>query len=459
MKKTIFVVAILFLCQKVAPGQEVETITVDEPQEVETITLDTAVDIALENNFQLAIEENLLELADDRITGEKADFLPSLSARFGANKGIGGRFLEGTDVFVETQSNTFGGSISTNLVLFSGFANINSLRNARYAKRSQKQNVEWTRETIIFETASRFLQVLLNKELLEIARENLELSLKTLEQVEIQTEVGSRPIVDLYTQQAAVANNRLTVTNRQNALELSRLALIRVLQIDPLDKYRFVIPEINIDVVTAKDYELPDLIAVALDNRSDLQSEKYNIQAIKYQLEVAESRYYPTLSFGASISSRYNFVPNAGLASFEDQFFEGNLRKSLGFSLSISIFNNLDIRTSVQAQKINYKNAKLALQDTRLQVVQEVKQAYSDYYAILERLQATKAALKAARKAYEAEQARYEVGAGTLIQLTEAQANFVEAQSNRAQAVFNFIFQKKLLDYYLGKLDKNISFN
>lgn len=426
-------------------------------QEAQTITLDAAVDLALENNFRLAVAKNNLELADDRITGEKADFLPSLSANASYRKSLGNSFIPGTNDFTSQAFSSYNASASANITLFSGFANINSLRNAQYQKKTQEQNVQWTRETIIFNTATAFLQVLLNKELLEIANENLEASLKTLNQVQIQTDVGSRPIVDLYNQQATVANNRLQVTNRENALELSRLALVRIIQIDPLKDYRFVIPDVNIGATKANDYELEQLIATALENRSDLQSAKYNIKSIKYQLNVAQSRYYPTLSLGASISSGY--TPALENLTFEDQFFDYQISKGFGLTLRIPIFSGLDTRTSVQAAKINYKNAKLNLEDTRLEVIQQVKQAYSDYQAILERLQATNAALKAARKAYEAEQARYEVGAGTLIQLSQANAQFVEAQSNRAQAVFNFIFQKRLLDYYLGKLNKNISFN
>lgn len=453
MKKIILPILVLFLFfSSHAFSQTVQTITVNE-----------AINLAVKNNYQLKVAINRVKLADHRVTGEKADFLPSLSASVNARRSISNQFIPGTNDFVSGSVDRLGATLNSSIVLFSGFANIYSLRNAQYEKKTQKQNVQWTKETIIFNTATAFLQVLLNKELLEIARENLQASLKTLEQVDIQTDVGSRPIVDLYNQQATVANNRLQVTNRENTLELSRLKLVRILQIDPLKEYRFEIPEVNVDEVTAGDYELQQLIATALESRADLQGAVYNIQAIEYQLELAESRYWPTLSFSASIGSGYSpsFVNRltGEDISFGDQFFDARINKGLGFSLRIPIFSNLDTRTNVQAAKINFKNAKLNLEDTRLQVIQEVKQAYSDYQAILERLQATEAALKAARKAYEAQQARYEVGAGTLIELSQTNAQFVEAKSNRAQAVYSYIFQKRLLDYYIGKLNKNISFN
>jgi outer membrane protein len=45
-----------------------------------------------------------------------------------------------------------------------------------------------------------------------------------------------------------------------------------------------------------------------------------------------------------------------------------------------------------------------------------------------------------------------------LIELSQSNANYVQAQSNRVQALYNFIFQEQLLDYYIGRLDTNIEF-
>jgi len=74
-------------------------------------------------------------------------------------------------------------------------------------------------------------------------------------------------------------------------------------------------------------------------------------------------------------------------------------------------------------------------------------------------LESSERAVIAAERALETEQQRYEVGATTLIELNLANANFVQAQSNRIQAVYNFVFQEKLLDFYIGRLDNNLQFN
>lgn len=418
------------------------------------ITLQKAIDIALENNYQLKVAENNVELSKKEVLSNKADYLPSVDANLSGNRNIGRTFNQNTGQITDRSNNSMRTSISASLPIFSGLENLHSLKSSRFDQKSSEENRDRVREDIIFNTASNYLQFILDKKFLEIDKENLEASRKTLEQVRAQVDVGSRPKVDLYNQEATVANNELAVVNSQNALKSSRLNLIQTLQIDPLKEYSFVAPEIETQQITPKSYDLEQLVATALENRSDLQSEKFNIQSIKHQLSATRGSLYPSLSLSGTLSSSYSELQQL---DFQDQFFDININRSLGLSLSIPIFGNLDRRTNVQSQQINYKNAKLNLQNIRLQVVQEVNQAYNDYESYQKQLQSSKKALEAAERTYQTQKQRYEVGAGTLIELSDANAQYVEAQANRAQSFFRVIFQQKLLDYYIGKLDQDVT--
>lgn len=427
-----------------------------QAQQVQEISLQEAIDIALENNYQLKVASNNLDFANQQVLSEKADYLPSLSADVSGNRNIGRSFNENTGEITTETNNSFRSSLNAQMPIFSGFENLHSLRSSQYDKKSREENLQRVRENIIFNTASNYLQFILNKKFLEIDRENLEASRQTLKQVQAQVEVGSRPTVDLYNQEAIVANNELAVVNSENALETSRLELIQTMQIDPLKEYEFTTPEIDEQNIQATDYNLEQLVATALENRSDLKGEKFDIQSIKHQLSAIRGSLYPSLSLGASLSSSYSELQPF---DFSDQFFDQNINRSIGLSLSIPIFGNLNRRINVQSQLVTYKNSKLNLRETELQVVQEVNQAYNDYKSYIKQLDASAKALQAAERSYQTQKQRYEVGAGTLIELSDANAQYVEAQANRAQALFRVIFQQQLLDYYIGKLDPNISLN
>ncbi|MFD2532085.1 TolC family protein [Gracilimonas halophila] len=430
-------------------------------QEQRTITLQEAIEIALENNYQLKQARNNLDLADHQIRSEYADFLPSVNGNLSGSRRTGqqfisDRFSEGLDPFVDITSQSISGNLSANIPLFNGFENINSLRASEQSKISDEESLRRSREQVIFNTASNYLQVLLDMELLEIRRENLENSQKQLEQVQAQVEVGSRPTVDLYNQEAQVANEELLLTQQENSLKFSKILLVRQLQIDPMGDYQFTVPEMESEINTEvlESYSLSELIDQALLNRSDLKSTIADIRSLEYQLQIAKNNLLPSVSANAGLSTSYSdqYSLLGESVAFSDQFFDQRINRSFGFSVSIPIFQNWNRMYNIESSKVQLKNAELNLDNSRLQVIQEVTQAYNDYTSYQKQLSASEKSLIASERAFETQQERYNVGSSTLIELSQAQASYVEAQSNYTQATYNLIFQEKLLDYYLGKL-------
>lgn len=438
-----------------------------QAQEVQKISLQEAIDLALENSIELQKASNNLDLVEEQKFSAKADFLPSLNASLNGNKNVGRQFIESEVSFEEVTSNSISGSVNTSIPIFQGFQNILSLRNSRKDVKRQQNSLERTRERVIFNAASGYLQVLLEKQLVDIARENLEASRQQLQQVEAQVEVGSRPSVDLYDQESQVANNELELINRENALEISRTQLIRTLQLDPLGTYNFASPEVQVEDVNKSELDLQDLTERALTNRKDLRSQELLIETLQNDLKQTKYSLYPSITASAGISTSYqdlyrSFDPGTGQlgpVDFSDQFFDQRISRFAGFSISIPIFNNWNQRLSIQQAQVNYKNAQLDLKDQRYGIREEVRQAYNDYRSYTQRLESSQKALQAAERSYETQQQRYEVGSSTLIELTNASARYTEAQSNLASALYNLIFQEKLLDYYLGQLDQEMTLN
>ena len=465
----------------------------------EKIDLQEAIDLALQNNFSLKQTKNNLSASEVQLLSNRSDYLPEINGSFSGFRNAGQQFNNATGEFGDFTINGVNTSVNASYTIFDGFQRYNNMQSAKLQSEASSEDVERTKEDVIFETSQAYLQVLLDKELLRIAEENLENSRMQLEQVQAQVEVGAVPISDLYNQESTVAQAELDVTNNRNNLRNSKVALVRQMQIDPLQNYTFESPDTENKNILPENYELRSLVRVALENRSDLESQEHTIEATKHDLESAKGTLYPSLSISASYGTSFNdqttqpmlvtdnngdpvtqqnFIPvvddngnpvgdqfilqeqpvtervDVGIGT---QFLTRNVNRNFGFNLNIPLFNTFDRRNTIQQQKISFKNAKLELENTRLQVIQDVTQAYSDYVAVTDRLKSTERALKAAEKAYETEQERYKVGAGTLLEVSDAQTQFVEARANRAQAVFNFIFQEKLISYYTGTLDENIT--
>lgn len=430
--------------------------------DIRIITIDDAIAIALENNYALKQAKNELDLADDLIFSEKADFLPSVSASMNGSRTTGqqfifDRFSEGLDPFVDISSQSISGGMNASINLFTGFNNILTLKSSQSNKESREQQYERAKELVIFNTATRYLQVLLDKELLAIAKQNLETSTTQLEQVQAQVELGARPMVDLFNQEAQVANDELVVTQRENTQSLNSLLLIRQLEIDPLGTYDFIVPDLTLNDLPWMDLNLKTLVDEALSIRSDILSAEASILSLRYQTQVTKNSLLPTLRASASLSSRYSdqYSIAGSEVSFSDQFFDQQVNRSLGLSFSVPLFNNWNRMYSIQSSQVQLKNAELNLDNSKMQVIQEVTQAYNDYSSYVKQLDASEKSLVASERAFQTQQERYNLGASTLIELTQAQSAFVSAQSSYTQALYNLIFQEKLLDFYLGKLKGN----
>ncbi|REL38372.1 TolC family protein [Rhodohalobacter sp. SW132] len=425
------------------------------------LTLNDAIQLALENNYQLKQADNNLDLADTRIWSARADFLPSLSANFNGSRDAGLQFIQEDLAFEDRSSLRLSGGLSSQVTVFNGFSNIASLRQSEINRDAQELDLQRLRESIIFDTASRYLQVVLDKELLKIAESSLEASESQLQQVEAQVEVGSRPTVDLYNQEATVANDELAVIQSENSLEVSIARLIRIMQDPEITDIEVSVPDTDELALMPVELDMDEMIESALQSRRDYLAQEKTIESNEQNRRIVRADFMPSLTFSASIGSNYSDqrVLLGETIPFGDQFFDQNVTRSVGFSLSIPIFNRWNTRANYQNAQVQLKNSELELDNIRFQISEEVRQAYNDYIAISKELESTEKSLIAAERAYETEQQRYEIGSTTLIELNQANANYVQAQSNRIQSVYNFIFQEQLLDFYIGRLDESLEFN
>jgi outer membrane protein len=83
----------------------------------------------------------------------------------------------------------------------------------------------------------------------------------------------------------------------------------------------------------------------------------------------------------------------------------------------------------------------------------QVRRAHLDLISAGETLRAADAQLRAAQLAFEMTRERYQVGAATLVELTQLRASLTQAESALVSARYSLAFQQQLIDYYVGDLN------
>ncbi|HVG45705.1 MAG TPA: TolC family protein [Longimicrobium sp.] len=414
-----------------------------------TVTFADAVEIALRQNGTLRQAVNAAALDTVSVRLQKMQFLPSVSLSTSTSQSLSPFARTGsTGTSVgDVTSTAVNAGVSTSLVLFNGGANRAQLAQARLAQQAGGQTVERTRQSVVFTVVSNYLELTGNQEQLRVRQETLASEEALLEQIRAFVQAGRRPIADQYQQQAAVAAARLGVVQARNAVELAKVDLIQTLQLDPRGTYEFQPPPAGAG--QAAPGTLDALLDRALQGRADLAARQSELAATEQGVRAARAARLPTVSVSAGYNANLNSSNDLGLF---DQFAQRQ-GGSVQVGVSLPLFDRGSTAAETQRARITQDNARIALQNQQQQVALEVRRAWLDWQAAGEQLTAAQAQLTAAQQSLEATRQRYQAGVGTLVELTQARATLAQAQSQMVSARYNLVFQRTLVDYYVGSLD------
>ncbi len=425
-------------------------------QEKKVLTLNDCIRIALENNTAIKQAEYSAQSQSASVLQAYGVFLPNLNLNGNWNRTRRESDLTfipglGTVPFRTSQTlNSFSTTVSTSVLLFNGFANFASLSRARSNYLSADYNLKRTMQTVVFQTQQLYLNVLRNKQLLKVAQDNLKRSQRQLERILEANRVGSVSLADVYKQEVQVGNDELQLIRAQANYDKAKADLLVYLGLIPTDEYEFEDSSIQLEIDTTefralkeRIKNLDELISIALDRRPDYKSSISNLNSARSGVTVAMSGYMPTISASASFN----------LNSNELRTLPNNRSIGWGINISFPIFDRLQLQTQVQQAKIGVKNAEVQLEQVKRQITADVKKAILDIESAMKQLEVAQRQVKSAELDLRTAEEKYNIGAGTLLDLLIATANYTSAVSSQVNAIYDYIVAKAQLQYALGELD------
>lgn len=413
-------------------------------QEARTITYEDAIRIALEQNASVRLAANETALDAATVRQERMQFLPDLRLSTSGSTTYG---QSGSALGVEQSQQSMNAGISSSLTLFDGFAGVASLRQARLGEQASQADLARARQTAVFTVANNYVALQARTEELRVRREDLTARQEEERQIQVRVDAGTRPVSDLYQQQAGVASARLAVVEAERALELAKVDLIQTLQLDPRGAYQFPAPAVG--AARAEAYDLDALLTRAFQQRPDLAALQTRTEAAEQGVRVAKAGSLPTVTLSAGYNTALSSASELGVFDQLDDRRGGSV--SLG--VSIPLFDRDATRAATERARIQADNARISLETQRNEAGLQVRRAYLDHQSAVAQLEAAEAQLRAAELALSTSTERYRVGAATLLEVTQARATQVQAASAVVSARYNLVLQRTLIAYYVGDLD------
>lgn len=445
-------------------------------------TLQECVNYALENNLQVKRSELNLKSSEVDLTQSRMNLLPNANA----NGSYGYNWGRGLDPVTNEFTNSLRNNVSSlgassSVTVFNSLRTQNLIRQNSSALAASEQNLEKSKNDVTLNVVSFFVNVIFNKELLENSRVQLTTSQQQLERTKKLVIAGSAPKVDELNLEAEVASNELTVINQENSLNQSILQLKQAMQIPASEDFDVAIPEIAAeDLVLSQSRD--EIFDIAKAVMPEIRSSIFSRESSRYGVKAAKANFFPRITLNGSLNTNYSksseavFVPNDDIITYEigtdingspvyatrsdgttmnlykaDEQFKDNLYKSLSLSLIIPIFNNYTTRAGVRRSEIANVQAEINILEAENTLRQTIETAYNDAVASSKTYASSQKQIQAREEAFRITKQRYDVGASNYVDWLVSQNNLFQAKTDLSRAKYNFIFKKKVLDFYQGK--------
>ncbi|HCC70463.1 MAG TPA: hypothetical protein DEQ09_04840, partial [Bacteroidales bacterium] len=419
-------------------------------------SLEECINHALDNNIMIKQQELQTELQENTLEQSKFSLLPSLNGTATNNWSFGRALDETTYQFTE-EENVRSNQVfaSAGLTLFSGLQNYNTIIRNRYNVDASFHDLQSIKDDISLNVALAYLQILLNKELVTVTGNQLQTTREQIEKTGKMVEAGSLPRGNLLEIQAQAAREELQLINMKNQLDLSYLNIVQLLELDSVNGFEIIVPDIIIGETGYIIENVNDIYNTAKETRPEVKSAELKLKSAEYDLKIAKGGRSPRLTMNTTFSTGYSSIrqrilgidPVEGILygeyPFADQI-NDNINYGIGLTFNIPVFNGWQVNTGISNSKINIINSQYSLENTRKQLYKNIQQAYADAQASLKSYIASQKAVESMQESFRYTEQRFNVGMVTPVEYNTAKAQLLNAESELAQSKYEYIFKIKV---------------
>jgi outer membrane protein len=445
------------------------------------LTLQQAVETGIANN--LDVLQSDLQAQSDEINWKQAklNLLPDLTGN--ASHGINtGRSIDPfTNTYLNQNSNYASYNLSSGVTLFNGLSLQNIIKQNKLTYEASKMTLQQRKDNLTLNIILAYLQVLNSEDLLIQARNQMDLTKKQVDRLEILNKEGGIAPSLLSDLKGQFAGEQLNIISSQNGLETAKINLSQLMNV-PYDK-NMSVERLEATAFADKYADTPDKIyETALQQFAQIKAVDFTLQSSEKAVKVARGRLFPTLSFNAGIGTNYSNTASASTLvnttdvvstdyvvvngnqspvikkqnnfstekiSYSDQL---NNNRNSGFSLDmrIPIFNSFFQRNQIKLAKLVLKNNEFIAKTTRTQLQQNIEQAYVNMTTASDRYKTLLEQVNAFTESFRAAEIRFNAGVGNSIDYLTAKNNLDRANINLINAQYDYVLRTKILDYYKG---------
>lgn len=396
-------------------------------QAKENITLFDALEQAYKNNSTLQSERMEYKVTKQELPLAQSGFKPSITGN--ANVTYTNITTEGQSFIASDGSNVSkGASLNLNQPLFRGGATFADIRQAKNTITAQSLILSDTEQGVLYNAAVAYMDVLQNKAIVDLNRNNVEVVGRELARANAGFEVGELTRTDVSQAKSRLALARADMISAEADFEKVKAVYERIVGA-PFSGYPQY-PE--------KDIFLPqtlnEAISIAESNNRNVLRAKFITKAAEEGVDVVRGELLPQISAQGGLSKIYD----------QSDFIDEQDQATIGLNATIPLYQAGATRTRMRQAKILANQRSLEVVDAKLQAKEEAITNWKELQSAYAEIEARHAQVDAARIAQEGVHAEADVGERTVLdklnanqELLNAEVELVKDKRNKIVAQFS----------------------
>ncbi|SFW50610.1 TolC family protein [Selenomonas ruminantium] len=430
MKKTILLTLTALSCAMTPVSAVPYGEMYGENNEPVQLTLAQSIEMALATDERIEAAQAGRDAAKWSLSATRRSTGPSVTWNSQAYR------IGGENYRLSGYRSTFANSWNLTVPLYTGGQLENQQEAKGYALNRADMTLENTRQTVRFQAAEAYANLVHRVNLERIAQKAVDMGGAQLKLINDQYTEGAVAKADVLLMQVRLANYQQNLNSAQAALEVAESTLASKLGLPQNTDIEAV------DVFSYEPYEkdLPACEAYALAHRPDGKAAELAVKSAEAEKDAAKSGYRPRVNgvAGKSIT---------GTKAFQN---ERSDSWEAGITLSWNIFDNGVTAAKVQQAKADVNQYQAEANRIKKTIQLETRSAYIQMKTAEDNIKAAAAAVKQAEESYTIAQVRYEEGVDILLSVADAQEKLTQARSNYSTALYQYNLYRATLEKAMG---------
>lgn len=430
-----------------------EPILESRPRVDGVLTLERAVEIALRESPVIRGAAAEVEAAEGRLNAARAERKPWVSANTFLSGGTLPNIIESPQTVQPSAIVGLprGAFIDQNLMvmypLFTSGRLKAMTRQAAALRSASEAELEAQRQEVALMTRVAYREVLARRAVVDIWVARLREDEEQLRIDRARADEGKIPSFYVLRDEAEAAQTRQEITNARRDVELSLLQLKTVMgihlgsRVEIQERLAYEPSTSWLQQLGGTSNDVGALLRLAERQRPELRAAQHRVLAAQSETSAIKSSYRPQINaFGMGDVMRSREEGSTGGITF-------------GLAASIPLYSGGQKNARLQTANAERKKQEAERQQTALQIGQEVGNAVVNLRAAEQNIGTAQTAMKSAQEDYRVARLRYESDKSVVVEVLDALAVRVRAESNSVQAMYAYNIARDQLLRAVGALD------